>query len=411
MMSRRHRAAARPGAPTRPQRPVEIVQVDVDAPPERLGSSVTSESRVWIEAVRGGRVLGVVEGVAGDHPPVAAIEAFALADDAIGPSPTDTVDDASLARCTVVVPTICKVPSELVRTVNSLLAMDHPDFDVVVVDNRTNRAPSALPDLPGGDRVRVVVETTPGISSARNRGVSVATGEIVAFTDDDAVADPRWLRALGARLAVDHEVEAVGGLVLPLSFESAPQLWFEEFYGGFSRSFTPTSVSVATNDVDPLFPYAPGRFGAGCNMAFRRDALVRAGGFDVALGVGTPSRGGEDLAMFLRLLLDGGTVAFEPAAIVRHSHRATDEEFFRQVRGYGTGLAAMYTALVVHDPRHVVEIARRVPAGLRLLTRPREDRSPSSAPSYPKKTLAIQVLGMAYGPVAYARSVAATRRP
>ena len=134
------------------------------------------------------------------------------------------------------------------------------------------------------------------------------------------------------------------------------------------------------------------------------------GGFNTSLGTGTPAKGGEDLAMFVDILLAGGTLGFEPAALVRHTHRRTQREFMSQVYGYGTGLTAMYTAMIVRDPRHLMAMIRRVPGGLRLLTRSREQRSPSSTPSYPRRTLAYQVLGMAYGPLAYARSVARTRR-
>jgi GT2 family glycosyltransferase len=268
-----------------------------------------------------------------------------------------------------------------------------------------------LADLPGGDRVRVVREQVPGISAARNRGVTESSGDIVAFTDDDVVVEPGWLRALGARFAREPELDGVGGLVLPSELDTEAQLWFEEYYGGFSQSFEPSTVSVArTLGTDALFPYAPGRFGAGCNMAFRRSTLEAQGGFDTVLGTGTPAKGGEDLSFFIRVLLDGGSLGFEPAAVVRHSHRRTEPEFLQQVLDYGTGLSAMYTSLLAREPRrHLVELARRVPPGLKLLVRPRRDRSTSRAPSYPRRTLLYQLAGIAYGPVAYARSARAAR--
>jgi cellulose synthase/poly-beta-1,6-N-acetylglucosamine synthase-like glycosyltransferase len=250
----------------------------------------------------------------------------------------------------------------------------------------------------------------PGISSGRNRGVAESTGEIVAFTDDDASVDRMWLRAIGARFAADPTIDALGGLVLPSELETAPQLWFEEYYGGFSDTFEPTVVSLASVHDDVLFPYAPRRFGAGCNMAFRRSALEEMGGFDVALGVGTPARGGEDLAMFIGLVTSGATLAFEPAAVVRHTHRRTTHAFLRQVLLYGVGLSAMYTSLIVNDRRHALAMLRKVPGGLRLLTRSRGERSMSHAPSYPRRALLYQVLGMAYGPIAYARSRRWARR-
>jgi hypothetical protein len=70
----------------------------------------------------------------------------------------------------------------------------------------------------------------------------------------------------------------------------------------------------------------------------------------------------------------------------------------------------MYTAISSRHPRHLIELIRRVPAGIRLLIRPRGERSPSQAPSYPRRTLVYQLLGMAYGPLAYARSVIRNRR-
>jgi hypothetical protein len=144
-------------------------------------------------------------------------------------------------------------------------------------------------------------------------------------------------------------------------------------------------------------------------MVFRRTTLETMGGFVPTLGTGTPARGGEDLALFIELVSAGGTVAIEPGALVRHRHRRTEREFFRQVYSYGVGLTAMFAAIVTRNPRHVGSLLRRVPAGLRLLVRPREGRSPSRRPSYPKRVLAYQVLGMVVGPLAYARSVARNR--
>ncbi len=392
-------------------RPIELVQLDLATNSLTAGVGALDGRWVWIEASTHGRIVGRVE-LERSASELTADELAALGstfgDD--GPALFETIPDERLAAATVVVSTICSNPAQLIGTVQSLLELDYPDFEVIVVDNRRGAPTEPIPTMPGDPRVRVVRETVPGISSGRNRGVSESTGEIVAFTDDDAIVDRNWLRAMGARFAAEPSVDAIGGLVLPSELETAPQLWFEEFYGGFSTSFEPSVVSLATVDDDALFPYAPRRFGAGCNMAFRRGALERMGGFDVALGVGTPARGGEDLAMFIELVTSGATLAFEPAALVRHTHRRTERAFRNQVLSYGVGLTAMFTALIVHDRRHALAILRKVPGGLRLLTRPRADRSTSATPSYPRRTLVYQVLGMAYGPIAYARSRRWARR-
>jgi hypothetical protein len=362
---------------------------------------------VWVEAVRGGQVVGLVESrLEEGRLPAGTLDEVARGAEA---TPTVEVPEDRLGRATVVVSTLFGRPDLLERTLASLAALDYPDYEVVVVDNR--RGDPVPPPLDARPNVRVVEERVPGISAGRNAGVAASDGAFVAFTDDDAVVEPGWLRAFGARFASEPGIDALGGLVLPSELETEAQLWFEEYYGGFSQTFRRTTTSVATHgEEDPLFPYAPGRFGAGCNMAFRRSALESVGGFDPALGTGTPAKGGEDLSMFITLLVTGRTIGFEPGAVVRHSHRRSEAEFFHQVRTYGTGLAAMYTSLVAHRPSTLLELARRVPAGVRLLTRPRDERSPSAAASYPRRALAYQVAGMALGPLAYARSWAATRR-
>jgi hypothetical protein len=414
-MSKRRsdRGSLRPAVPLDASafRPIGLVRFDLTT--NSLDGDVAgiADRRIWVEATTRGRVVGRVEfdlGASALTPDDLESLSSTFTDD--GPALFETVPDEQLASASIVVSTICSEPAMLVRAVRSLLELDYPSFDVVVVDNRRGEINAPLPTFPDDPRVRVTREPMPGLSAGRNRGIAESTGEIIAFTDDDASVDPMWLRAIGARFAADPTIDAIGGLVLPSELETEPQLWFEEFYGGFSPSFEPSVVSLATADDDALFPYAPRRFGAGCNMAFRRSALEAAGGFDVALGVGTPARGGEDLAMFIGLVTSGATVAFEPAALVRHTHRRTERAFLRQVLMYGVGLTAMYTSLIAHDRRHALALLRKLPAGVRLLVRPRGERSVSAAPSYPRRALLYQVVGMALGPIAYARSRRWARR-
>ncbi len=397
--------------PSPPQawQPIPLIQVDVDAPPQLISDGVGPERRIWIEAVRRGHVVGVMESRTdhdGQPTSTAAELALRFPDSPLAEKPV--VPDQFLPSASVVIPTLCRDPPALLNTINAVLAQDYPEFEIVVVDNRRDARADTLPALPMGSSVRVVEEHRRGISAARNRGVATATGEMIAFTDDDAVVEHDWLRSLGSTFALATEVEAVGGAVLPSELRTKPQLWFEEFYGGFTRTFQAEMLS-AKRQHGGVFPYAPARFGAGCNMAFRRSSLERMGGFITSLGTGTPAKGGEDLAMFIELVASGATVAFEPTALVRHGHRRTEREFLRQVRDYGTGLTAMFTALIVRNPKHLVALIRRIPAGLRLLVRPRLERSPSLRPSYPRRALLYQVLGMACGPVAYARSAARAR--
>lgn len=387
---------------------LSIITLDLDDGTSSVESA--ANDRLWVELTRRGQVLGVLNSrkVDGQLPRAVLDEARATFEGVTALLSASFPDQ--LPSASIIVPTIGSDGPSLWKTVESLLALDYPSFEVLVVDNRPHGPRGPMPSLPNDPRVHVLEEEVPGISAARNRGLSAAAGEIVAFTDDDVQVDRNWLRALATRFVANPEVDAVSGLVLPSELSTAPQLWFEEFFGGFSKTFTPRLMSRTLMSEDPLFPYEPGRFGAGCNMAFRKSVFEHVGRFNTALGTGTPARGGEDLDMFTRIILDDRTVAFEPAALVRHTHRRREDAFFRQVFGYGTGLTAMYTAMIIRDPRHLIAMARRLPAGLRHLTTPREERSVLDAPSYPRRTQLLQLLGMAYGPLAYARSVVALRR-
>ncbi len=407
---RTHGAAPHPGV--EPWRPIRLVRLDVDARGVihcEGAAGCSPGDRAWIEVVRSGQVVGLVEARLDDGKLSEGLLEELSEAGAEGSDEACPVPDEQLAFASIVVPTNGCRPEQLQASVASLDALDYPDFEIVVVDNRVDQTTDAL-SFPDHPRVRVVREPVAGVARARNRGVLATSGEFVAFTDDDTVVDAGWLRALGSRFAREPEVAALGGLVLPSELETEAQLWFEEYYGGFSQSFHRSTVSRSLVQDDPLFPFAPGRFGAGCNMAFRRSTLDELGGFDVRLGTGTPSKGGEDLAIFIRLMTEGSTMGFEPTALVRHSHRRSKEEFLTLVRHYGTGLMAMYTSIVLRNPRTVLELIGRVPAGTRLLLRRGNDRAPSQASTYPRRTFAWQLVGMAIGPAAFAHSWVRARR-
>ena len=273
-------------------------------------------------------------------------------------------------------------------------------------------------DLPG---VRVVRETRPGISAARNRGLEEASGEIVAFTDDDVAVDRRWLRALGERFARAPELAAVTGLVVPAELETAAQIFFEQSGSGLDRGYAPLTFERAgrfriarrdehdgTERVQSL--YEMGELGLGSNMAFRTGVLRAAGGFDEALGTGTPTRGGEDLAILVELLAGGHRLAYEPAAIVHHTHRATIADLERQIHGYGVGFTAMLTAIALRDPRHFLGLASVIPAWLRSLRDPASAKRANRTSDFPKDLGRTELRGMLAGPAAYLRARRMQRR-
>jgi O-antigen biosynthesis protein len=141
-------------------------------------------------------------------------------------------------------------------------------------------------------------------------------------------------------------------------------------------------------------------------MAFATRALRHLGGFDEALGVGTPTLGGEDLLMFARAAWQGHSVGFEPAATVYHTHRRADTALRRQIEGCGVGYGALLMALVLDDRRHLGRMLGTVPRGVLALGRGYRNKLDSRIEADPRtRELArLELRGMVAGPAAYLRS-------
>jgi glycosyltransferase involved in cell wall biosynthesis len=324
-------------------------------------------SRIEALVRREGRPTGMITlDLAPDRTNLAAqLEAAAL----LLPAPIDSawskLEPTSWPMVTVAIPTTFGKLDSLGLAVASIARLDYPDFEIVLVDNRLvpNEKDHAQVRNVTDHSVQILHEPERGISAARNRALRSCESPFIVFTDDDVQVEPDWLRQLMKSLLADARVTCATGLVIPTELSSPGQSTFEHFFGGFNRAFVPALYDGDRGgNHDPLFPYAAGRFGTGANTAFRTGPLKELGGFDTALGTGTPARGGEDLAIFIQILSDGGSIAFEPSAIVHHMHPGTRGEVF----SYGVGLTAMYTALVVRDRRHLRAIAHRLPNAMRL---------------------------------------------
>ncbi len=313
-------------------------------------------------------------------------------------------------RAAAIVCTTGEQPELLRRSLESLVGMDGGDAEIVVVDNRPSRAGTRALVEEFGARapVRYVRESRPGLAIARNAGLAATGGvDFVAFTDDDAVVDPDWLSWLLAPFR-HPEVQAVTGLVMPLRLESEAEKRFER-YAGFGKG-----VAGATYDAGGyaardrfLFPYWGGMFGSGNSMAFRRETLIARGGFDPALGAGTPTAGGEDIAAFTDVILAGGRLVYEPRSICWHQHRGTEEALRAQVRNYGIGLTAVLWKYWTSDWRFSVTVARSVPGLLGLVRSRREDRALERLPS---DLAALEGRGRLLGPWRYVSSRRRARR-
>jgi GT2 family glycosyltransferase len=199
----------------------------------------------------------------------------------------------------------------------ALMRLDYPDFEVVVVDDGSADATAAVA---AEYDVRLIRTPNEGLSSARNTGLAAATGEIVAYLDDDASPDPHWLQYLVATLDRSSHV-GVGGPNIPPDVEGTVASAIALAPGG------PIHVLMTDREAEHL---------PGCNVAFRKAALEAIGGFDPKFRVA-----GDDVDVCWRLQERGWTLGFSPAAVVWHRRRESMRAYWRQQRAYGKAEALL----------------------------------------------------------------------
>lgn len=316
---------------------------------------------------------------------------------------------ATMPSITVVICTRNRVDS-LRAAVESVLHCEYPSFDLVIVDNASDddSAEQFVTAL-GDARISLVREPLPGLAVARNTGIGAARGEIIAFTDDDVVVDRLWLHWLGSAFAAEARVGCVTGIVPSGELRTPTQNYFEQRVS-WANSLDRTVFDMSAPPPDkPLFPFQVGLYGTGANFAIRRSAAVAIGGFDEALGAGSPTAGAEDIDIFVRLLISKWQLVYEPAAIVWHRHRHDVSALQAQARGYGLGLGAWLTKVALDRTLRPMAL-RRMGLALRHLHAISE--SPEVADFEPPESLRrIQLTGIARGPIALASARRQGRRP
>lgn len=226
---------------------------------------------------------------------------------------------------------------DLCRAVDSVLAEGDAVTQLIVVLDHCDELHRLVLERYGADaRVTAVPNAqTRGLSGARNSGVAVAIGHVVAFVDDDAAVHPGWAASLLVHYR-DPEVAAVGGHAAPVWPQRRPSWLPREFdwVVGCSYVGQPTRVATVRNPI-------------GCNMSVRRSALDQVGGFRSDLGrVGTLPVGGEETEFFIRLHagLPTQRVLLDPAARVDHyvsRDRTTLKYFLRRCYHEGTSKAVV----------------------------------------------------------------------
>jgi glycosyltransferase involved in cell wall biosynthesis len=341
-------------------------------------------------------------------------------------SPADRGVGSETGPLTTVVLCTTGQTRELGRAISSILDQTYESLELIVVDNRpgignARETVAEFVDL----RLRYVQEPAPGLSIARNTGIRNASGSVIAFTDDDCVADPDWIATIRHTFDQYPRIHCVTGRTVAIGDLSRWEQLFEEF-GTFDRGDepviwrrTPDEFLLEYQPGDELpgtdgrhssiYPYT-GVFGSGNNMAFRAAVLADTGYFDEALGAGTPAGGGEDLDMFIRLVLSDRILAFEPAALVRHQHRTSGAALRAQIRTYGSGLSAMMTKQMISDRHGWKRVVRRIGPGVGHLIKPSSVKNSRKSDSYPLRLTLVEWYGVALGPWLYLRGRRAVRR-
>ncbi len=198
-----------------------------------------------------------------------------------------------------------------------LRQLDYPDFETIVVDDGSRDATAAIA---AEYAVRLISTPNRGLSSARNTGLAAATGEIVAYIDDDARPDPHWLTYL-AMLLLNTDFVGVGGPNIPPPGDGPVAECVANAPGG------PLHVLLSDTEAEHI---------PGCNMAYRAAALRAIGGFDPQFRVA-----GDDVDVCWRLQECGWRLGFSPAAMVWHHRRNSLRAYSRQQIGYGKAEALL----------------------------------------------------------------------
>jgi len=195
--------------------------------------------------------------------------------------------------------------------------LNYPRFEVIVVNDGSTDNTEKIAQRSG---FRVISTGNGGLSHARNIGLHAANGEIVAYLDDDAYPDPDWLSYL-ADTFLNTSHAAVGGPNIPPPDDGPIAHCIAQAPGG------PVHVLVSDTDAEHI---------PGCNMAFRKSALLAIGGFDEQFRAA-----GDDVDVCWRLQEKGFTLGFSPAAMVWHHRRNSVLAYWKQQVSYGKAEALL----------------------------------------------------------------------
>lgn len=236
--------------------------------------------------------------------------------------------------------------AKLHRAIESILGNSYRNFELVVVDQSTDRESRTKVESFNDPRLVYVPTTTVGLSRARNLAVRVARWNVVVFTDDDCICHPNWLSSIIIEYERESSVMGVFGRVVAYG-EGAPGM------------FCPSLIEAGERRVVDA-PVIPQRvLGAGNNMSFRKDVFRKIGLFIESLGAGTSMKSGEDTEFVYRALRQRIRFVYAPDALVYHDNWLSLAHYPTLARGYVLGGSAVLAKFALRlDGIALAELAR-----------------------------------------------------
>jgi len=231
-------------------------------------------------------------------------------------------------KCSIIICTYNRL--NLLRLcIQSIVALKSSpaDFEVLIIDNNSNdgteifckELSAVYPD----HHWRYIKETNQGIAFARTRGAKEAAGEIIAYIDDDCIAESTWLNAILKFYNEHPDAMSTGGKIIPKYLVPVAD-WFGKYFWGL----------VGNYDLgNSVFQMKGVRYPSGANMHFRKTAFEKFGYFDGYLGrSGKSLMAGEEKAMYLKLINANEKVYYLPHVIVYHHVEGNkfDKEYVKQ---------------------------------------------------------------------------------
>ena len=224
-------------------------------------------------------------------------------------------------------------PDDVRRALDSVLGQSFDAYEVLVVDQSTSDETWRIVEKAraGPRSITYVRPSVAGLSRAYNTAVANARGDLLAFTDDDCVAPPDWLRSIDGAFSKETQVALLYGQVL-----LPPELEGREGSDGV----TPQLIIAERRLLSSRDGFRV--FGMGANFAARRSVCLEIGGFDEVLGGGGPLQSAQDFDFAYRLFKSGWAILLEPEVTVFHHGFRSLGDWPAVVRSYGIGVGGFY---------------------------------------------------------------------